>query len=247
MVRLTLRTLLLTITLGGLLGCAATTASLKYQDLEVQSQMSNTIFLDPVSPALKTVLIEVKNTSDKDFDLSSVARIIADKGYRIVTDPAAAHYLMQANVRYVGKASNTAIEETTGAGFGGPLAGAAIGGASGALIGGSSTAVGVGIVVGGLLGAAAESATGNTTKVVTYTAITDIQVSERSQAPVSQQQSTTLQQGDQTDIQQQVAETSGWKRYQTRVSSTATKVNLEFEEAKPVLQQGLIRVLAGIF
>ena len=245
--RLTWKALLLTTLMVGMIGCAATITSLKYQDLDVQSQMSETIFLEPVSAAKKTVLVEIKNTSDQDFDLSTVTSLIAAKGYRVVTNPDEAHYLMQANVLYVGKASHAAIDEVRGAGFGGPLAGAAIGAGAGAIIGGSGAAVGIGALVGGLLGAVAETTTGNTTKVVTYTAITDVQVSERSHVPVAQEQTTTLQQGTQTQIHRQVAETSDWKRYRTRVSSTATKVNLEFEEAKPGLVQGLTKALAGIF
>jgi len=43
-----------------------------------------------------------------------------------------------------------------------------------------------------------------------------------------------------------VAEESGWRLYRTRVASTAVKVNLEFEEARPALTQGLLGSLAGI-
>jgi Enterobacterial TraT complement resistance protein len=42
-------------------------------------------------------------------------------------------------------------------------------------------------------------------------------------------------------------ETTDWKRYQTRVQSTASKANLEFEEAAPELTSGLTRSIAGIF
>jgi hypothetical protein len=42
-------------------------------------------------------------------------------------------------------------------------------------------------------------------------------------------------------------ETTVWKRYQTRVQSTASKANLEFEEAAPELTSGLTRSIAGIF
>jgi hypothetical protein len=47
-------------------------------------------------------------------------------------------------------------------------------------------------------------------------------------------------------MRQEVTETSGWKRYRTRVEATATKVNLHFEEAQPALEQGLVRSLAGL-
>lgn len=37
------------------------------------------------------------------------------------------------------------------------------------------------------------------------------------------------------------------KRYRTRVVSNANKVNLAFEEARPVLVEGLVTSLSGIF
>jgi hypothetical protein len=42
-------------------------------------------------------------------------------------------------------------------------------------------------------------------------------------------------------------ETSEWKRYRTRLLSTANQANLDFEDAAPALTEGLARVIAGIF
>lgn len=120
-----LRLLFLVALLGGATGCAATVTALKYKDLEVQTKMSETIFLEPVSPAERTVWIEVKNTSDQDVDLSPLAGMLQAKGWKVVQDPDAAHYRLQVNVLYVGKASQAAIDNAVYAGFGGPLFGAA--------------------------------------------------------------------------------------------------------------------------
>jgi hypothetical protein len=38
-----------------------------------------------------------------------------------------------------------------------------------------------------------------------------------------------------------------FKKYRTRVVSTANKVNLEYEEAAPALTQGLAKSLSGLF
>ena len=43
------------------------------------------------------------------------------------------------------------------------------------------------------------------------------------------------------------AEESGYKTYQTRIGSTANKVNLAFEEALPELKKGLITSISGLF
>lgn len=228
-----------------LTGCAAMVTAVKYKDLEVGTKMSETIFLDPVAPEKRTVWIELKNTSDQELDLSPLNSMLAAKGYRVVTNPDAAQYLLQVNVLFVGKASQAAIDQALGAGFGGPLAGALAGAGIGAAVGDTRGAV-VGAGVGGLLGAGAEMIAGALVKVVTYSAITDFQLSERSAVAVAQQQTATLTQGAQTQVHQQVAETTPWKRYRSRVASTATKVNLDFEEAKPVLVERLLKSLAGI-
>jgi hypothetical protein len=220
-----LRTLLLIILLLGTTACAATVTALKYRDLEVQSKMSETVFLDPISPDQKTVWVEVKNTSDQEVDLAALTNLIAAKGYRVVSDPSQAHYLLQANVLYVGKASQAAIDQAIGAGYGGPLGGILAGGVAGAGIGQSPTAVGIGAAAGGLMGSTAELVAGALVKAVMFTVITDVQLSERSATPVTQQQTNPLTQGTQTRVYQNVAETRNWKRYRTRVASTATQVN----------------------
>ncbi|MDU4232433.1 MAG: complement resistance protein TraT, partial [Klebsiella grimontii] len=48
-----------------LTGCGAMTTAVKKRNLEVKTQMSETIWLEPSSE--KTVYIQVKNTSDKDM------------------------------------------------------------------------------------------------------------------------------------------------------------------------------------
>jgi hypothetical protein len=155
-VRQPLRVLLLIALLLGTTACAATVTALKYKDLEVQSKMSETIFLDPVSTDKRTIWIDVKNTSDQDVDLSALASSISAKGYRVVSDPNQAQYLLQANVLYVGKASEAAIDQAIGAGYGGSLAGMAVGGIAGAGIGQSPAGVGIGAAAGGLIGGAVE-------------------------------------------------------------------------------------------
>jgi hypothetical protein len=77
--------------------------------------------------------------------------------------------------------------------------------------------------------------------------ITDVQISERSAAPVSQVTTSNLSQGTQSTIQQQVEGTTNWKRYRTRVGTSANKVNLEFDEALPEIRKGLCKSIGGLF
>ena len=45
-------------------GCAATHTAIAKRDLDVQNKMTDTIFLDPVGPAQRTVYVQVRNSSD---------------------------------------------------------------------------------------------------------------------------------------------------------------------------------------
>ena len=38
-----------------------------------------------------------------------------------------------------------------------------------------------------------------------------------------------------------------WKTYHTRIVSTANQANLDFEDALPLLENGLIQSIAGMF
>jgi hypothetical protein len=157
--------------LGGCLivgACAATTTALSKSELDVQTRMSDSIFLDPLPPARRTVFVQVKNTSDKeDFTIEDgVKAAIQERGYRLVDDPDRAHYMLQANVLQAGKSSATAAEEAFSSGFGGALFGAAVG----AVATRAATKDTGSIIGGGLIGAAVESAAGAFVKDVTYSA-----------------------------------------------------------------------------
>ncbi|WP_256360882.1 complement resistance protein TraT, partial [Methylomonas koyamae] len=114
-------------------GCAAVHTSIAKKDLDVQTKMSDTIFLDPVGPEQRTIFLDVRNTSDKaNFDVMlPVKQALQSKGYIISSDPEASHYWLRANVLSVDKASPTAAESALHSGYGGSLAGAAAGAAIG--------------------------------------------------------------------------------------------------------------------
>jgi hypothetical protein len=232
-------------------GCAATTTAVAKRNLDVQTSMSDTIFLEPVTPAHRTVYVDVRNTSDKpDLDLAApIKERIAARGYRVVDDPAQAHFMLQANVLQAGRSSQTATEAAFKGGFGGTLLGGAAGGAVGYGIGkaggGSDILLGAG---GAILGAAIESVSGALVQDVTYSVITDLQVSERPTGEtVSQTTSGELRQGRSTTTTQTSHRTSEMRRYQTRIVSKANKANLEWQEAAPQLIDGLTRSVAGLF
>jgi hypothetical protein len=227
--------------------CAATTTAISKRSLDVQTRMTDSIFLEPVTADDRTVLVEVRNSSDRpDLDIAAGVRTaIAERGYRIVNDPKDAHFLLQANVLQVGRTSRSAAEGTFAKGFGSAL----VGGAAGAGLGRAASDQTEVMIVGAVAGGAASAAADAFVQDVTYSIITDVQISERAAegVVVTERMSQNLAQGSSGQRLLSTTEVHDWKRYQTRVMSTANQVNLDFEDAAPELATGLIRAIAGIF
>lgn len=81
---------------------------------------------------------------------------------------------------------------------------------------------------------------------VNYTMVTDLQIPERSRAAVSNDTVSALRQASSGVKLQTSTEEGNRIKYQTRVVSNSNKVNLKFEEAKPVLEAQLAKSVAGI-
>jgi len=228
-------------------GCAATQIALEKKDLRVETKMSSTIFLDIETQASRTAFIDVRNTSDQDIDIKTLlASKLQPKGYTISATPKEAFYILQCNILYVGKADPSALRESLYAGYGGALGGAVAGGMIGAAIR-HGAGLGYGAGIGALAGVTAELIAGSLVKDVTYTIVTDLMVSEQSMENVSQTIEADLNQGSGSKIKQSSNTTVNRKRYQTRIVSTANKVNLDLAEALPQLTDNLSKSIAGIF
>ncbi|RAP34886.1 conjugal transfer protein TraT [Legionella quinlivanii] len=228
-----------------LAGCAATQTALEHGSLQVSTKQSETVFLEPVSNAKKTVYVSVKSTADEDVDITPrLKTALISHGYKVMNNPGAAHYLLQANVLKVGKMSIAASQSALGGGYGSAIAGAAVGTAAGSFTNSSN-----GMIAGGLAGGVIGLAADALVKDVNYTMITDIQISERvgKGIKVNELFQSRLKNGSATVTSQTSSRESQYQRYRTRVVSNADKVNLKFQEARPALEQGLVKVIAGIF
>ncbi len=64
--------------------------AIKKRNLEVKTQMSETIWLEPASE--RTVFLQIKNTSDKDMSglQGKIADAVKAKGYQVVSTSAKA-------------------------------------------------------------------------------------------------------------------------------------------------------------
>lgn len=229
-----------------LAGCGALHTAVAKKDLDVQTKMSASIFLDPVEPELRTVYVDVRNTSDKpEFDLKpDVISYLNARGYQVIDSPKKANYWLQANVLQVGKTNARDANRALAAGpgvAGGAVTGYALHRASG----GESGANAAGAIV---VGAVAGTIVDAMVKDVYYSVITDIQVMERLPGGVvSEDSEHKLRQGTSGDTVSTYQRESDQRKYQTRVMSYANQVNLEWEEAAPSLRSGLARAIAGMF
>ncbi len=199
-------------------GCAAIGTAVAHRSLETQTSMSRSVFLDPVADSQKTVFLQMRNTASQGFNIRpALIDDLVSKGYRIKQDPALAHYVVQVNVLRVGRMSKTASREMMGVGYGGTLEGAAAGAAVMGASGGN-------VLAGGLVGAVAGTVVDNLVTDVNYTSVVDVKITEK-----------------------QAYAPGAYRIYKTRVVATANRVNLKYVEARPQLEEGVARSIAGIF
>ena len=236
----------LTITTAiGLSGCGAIHTAVAKRNLEVDTKMSDTVFLEHVAANKKTVFIQVRNTSDKDLAIETkITKALQAKGYTLSQDPAAAHYWIQVNVLKCDKMNLRDAQNALSGGFGAGALGAAT---AASVVGYNSDSVGATVgagLAGAVLGVAADSMVEDTN----FTMITDLQISEKAKdgVVVTTNDQAALKQGNSGSKTVTSTETGNMHKYQTRVVSNANQVNLDFVDAKPVLEDQLAKSISGI-
>lgn len=228
-------------------GCSAMDTAVKKRDLLVETKMSETVFLEPVSPQNRVVYFDIRNTSDKDVNVKeSIATAFKSRGYRITEDPKEATYMLQGNILKVAKSDAKEAQSHLGSGFDSALSGAAIGAGTSYAFNGSGRSTAGAALAGAAIGFVGDALVSD----VMYIMVTDLQIRERplEGEVVTQTQKTSLAQGSSTVTKQNIQGGKiEWKTYHTRIVSTANKMNLEFEEAKPALESALAKSISGIF
>lgn len=232
--------LILVVFLGG---CSAIDKKINYGTLDVQTKMSDTIFLEPVDEHEKTIYVQIRNTSDKkDLKIrSQIVDALEMDGYKVVKSPSKAHYILQANILAVGLTKNADPFRSLNApvGVGGALGGAAVGGlASGR---------GEGMLAGALIGGGIDYLADKMVQVNKYMMATDLQIQEKMDVNVKESGASVLKQGTSSVKAQSYKKNTNYSKYQTRIISVAVKTNLKFEEALPELKAGLVSSIAGTF
>ena len=223
-------------------GCAGIGTAISHKDLKIQTKMSNSIFLPPIPENKQVVFVQVRNTTAKEsVDLRpELVRDLRENGWRVTHDMNKAYVLLQVNVLQVGKTNPSALKDSLAQGYGAGIAGAA----AGAVLTNSAG----GAVAGGIIVGLGEVIVDASVHNVTYSMVTDVQVSVRAPkgVKVHERVRSDLQQGTSTDVKQTYHQRSDWERYRTRVVSYANQVNLKFEKAAPILTDQLASSVANI-
>lgn len=223
-------------------GCGAASTAIEKRNLEVQTKMSDSIFLEPVSIDKQIVYVKIRNTTDKEVNVEEqIKSTLTSKGFKVVSNPDEAYFMIQANILQIGKTDETDSDSALQSGFGGGLLGAGVSAATG----GRGNNIGVGAAVGAVAGLLANTMV----KDISYSMITDVEIRQRPaiNEKVLQYEDNFSDQGSSSTVSQTVDKNDvQWKIYRTRVLSKANQVNLQFEEAKNELEKGLIKSLSGL-
>lgn len=227
-------------------GCAAVHTSIAKKDLDVQTKLSTSIFVDPVAPEKRKIYLEVRSAV-MEFDRNEFRTALEQQisnsgnGYTFVDSPESAQFSMSVFVRNLEKASPSAAENYLSSGYQGVAAGAAVGYAAG---GGYREAAGAGLV-----GALVSTAANAFVKDVTYLLVADIQIKERARKGVLVRRDSKVNTkiSDDGGTTQTYSEATNQKEYRTRVVTTANKANLELEEAQPTMFEKTAYAMASFF
>lgn len=196
-------------------GCSAIGTAVCHSQLDVQTLMSDSIFLPPGATAEnKTVYLEIHNTTDKaSFNITNnLKHELQEKGFSVVKNARQAHFVLQVNLLQMGRTSESAAKEMMACGYGGALEGAVAGGAIAYVASAGNP------VTGGLIGGVATTVADNVVQNVTYSGIVDVKLTLR-------------------DCKE---------AYKTRILTMANRVGLNFEAARPAIEQGLVTSISGI-
>lgn len=220
--------------------CSTLHTVVSKRNLDVQTKMSDTIWLEPAAANERTVFVQIRNTSGKNLNIEQkVINALTAKGYRIVNNPAEAKYWLQANILKVDKVN---LDGDNGS-FSDAVLGAGIGGVLGAQrSGGTYTALGWGLA-GAAIGTLADALVDDTA----YAMVTDILITEKTTRNVQTSTRNSVKQGNSGTMTSTSNSSSNMEKYSTRVLSTANQVNLDFKSAIPILEDELGKVVGGIF
>ena len=202
------------------LGCAASRMMVRYGDLDTQTEMSESVFLELHSDLPQTVYVAEASTAGRDLTIRpSFERGLMESGYTVVDTPNEATYVIQINhlrLEEVELSADQTLRDAIGAAL---TAGAGTALAT-EILGASGAAGELGLIA-GVFGFLLDA----NTKHVAHTLTTDVLLTERVPAGGAEGE---------------------FRYHETQVVSGASKVNLDLEDCLPTMINGLSRSLAGM-
>jgi len=249
-------------------GCRAVSSAMGSRDAELRTgqwwagPMPDTA---PIHPGDRTAWVAVKNVSQASLSAleEQVRAAITAQGYRIIEDPDQANIQVIYTLRYVGESGGdeargvaTALGAVGGGGTGAGLA----------HLSGASRLATLGAGLGGaLVGGTVGTLIHNYGQVIEYSYVVDVRLAQRQKGKV--QRTVTGRQADRQDTatqgqpggvqaggarmvrvetQQQLQETSTMLWHENRLVLWARQIRLQPEEARPVLEEAMVRSLAQV-
>jgi Enterobacterial TraT complement resistance protein len=204
---------------------------------------SNTFFLPPSTA--NTVFIQARNSSDNQgVSFSDLGARLTAKGYQIIQDPDAAHYVVLANIVYCNITKpDMPVEAMVASGYGsafntamGAMQGltsmASMAGPYGAM-GGAAASMGLSAIQGISDLFSSSNSAPKMPDDVNYACVADVQITE--------QRTVQLPSGMKAGSGQEAGV------YQARLAADVQQKKLDEAEATPLLQQKLSTAVAGNF
>ncbi len=100
-------------------------SSKKPNNAEVETLLSQSIFLRPTLPGERSLYLRITSTADKPVDLEGLQKELSErfraKGYRM-SPPESANFMVQVNVLSISKTSKSLTKEAVNNGFGAAVA-----------------------------------------------------------------------------------------------------------------------------
>lgn len=228
--------LLLVCIVFSLVGCGAARTAIQKKDLNVETKMSAAVVLEPLSPSERIAYVRVRDASGNSLRrgmMNTLKSQLQAEGIKITNDPKKANLMLHATILQAGKSTKEEAYSSLRSGFGGALAGAG----TAAVLGANAYGVGAAGLGGAALGFLADTMVQD----VYYTFVVDVELRERPLAgdQYANSADTVAKSGTSTIVNSSVVrgENYKWIIYKTRIVTVANQVNLELNEALPVVQK----------
>ena len=225
-----------------LFGCSAMNTALKKQELDVESRLSHSVVLEPLSPVERIVYARIRDVSGNNLRSVMQQKItnqLTAEGFVVTNDPKEANLMLNATILSAGKTTADEASRSLTSGYKGAAEGAAIGYIATSGNGNS--------VKTGLLAGAAGFIADALVEDVYYTFVMDIELRERPLEGDIYSNSTSnraigavstqnkaIRNVNKSSVQR--GENYKWIIHETRIVTTANQMNLKLEEAIPAVQ-----------